>query len=82
MKLKQNQLLLLLAVLVGLFVYHNRDRLLSKEGFEGGDFEDEDFEDEDFEDEDFEDEDFEDEDFEDEDFETFGDGGLDDLVDY
>ena len=62
MKLKQNQLLLLLAVLVGLFVYHNRDRLLSKEGFEGGDFEDEDFEDEDF--------------------ETFGDGGLDDLVDY
>tara|TARA_A100001037_G_C14734811_1_gene450439 strand:- start:30 stop:188 length:159 start_codon:yes stop_codon:yes gene_type:complete len=39
MKLKQNQLLLLLAVLVGLFVYHNRDRFLSKEGFKGGNLE-------------------------------------------
>ena len=57
MKLKQNQLLLLLAVLVGLFVYHNRDRFLSKEGFEDEDFEDEDFEEGDFEEGDFEEED-------------------------
>ena len=55
MKLKQNQLLLLLAVLVGLFVYHNRDRFLSKEGFKG---------------------------FKGGKLEKFGDGELDELIDY
>ncbi len=58
MKLKQNQLLLLLAVLVGLFVYHNRDRLLSKEGFKGF------------------------KGFKGGKLEKFGDGELDELIDY